>query len=354
MKTKVNEIPLVGPRGRKELIKKINNLEKGTSDSSSDGVSDVRKINLSPDASDILDMMAEKEYLTIEATENNTSVYFESHVDDDDDPVILQIEISTDGTNWTEKSSSYNGTVGTLLATLNAGQKLYLRGNNSTYGCEDEDNDPNGSRIRFLKNCYVYGNVMSLVEGDRALNGEYTTTLDDYTFCQLFTSSFVLSHPTKHLVIPVKSLPAYACCSMFGACQKLKRAPNIPATNIGYKALDSMFTFCGELEIPPKTLYACHNHMFYQCHKLKKSPTYLGEDISSLVFPGCENVCEIVNLGTTISPSGQKDWTTTDYNGNHHCPAETGVIYKSPDVEAWNEIKLPDGWILKDAEIVYE
>ncbi|MBQ4276154.1 MAG: hypothetical protein II717_06480, partial [Lachnospiraceae bacterium] len=29
MKTKINEIPLVGPRGRKELLKRIEELEKG-------------------------------------------------------------------------------------------------------------------------------------------------------------------------------------------------------------------------------------------------------------------------------------------------------------------------------------
>ena len=41
MKAKINEIPLVGPRGRKELIKKINNLEKSNSDSSSNSVINV-------------------------------------------------------------------------------------------------------------------------------------------------------------------------------------------------------------------------------------------------------------------------------------------------------------------------
>ena len=38
MKTKTNKVPLVGPRGRKELLKKINELEEHIGNSGSDDV----------------------------------------------------------------------------------------------------------------------------------------------------------------------------------------------------------------------------------------------------------------------------------------------------------------------------
>lgn len=346
MKTKVNKIPLVGPRGRSEIIKKINGLEKQISDSGSD---DVRKINLSPDVNDILDMMAEKEYFTIEAIENNTNVYFKRHVDSDGDPVILDIEISTDGETWTEKSSSAdNSYKGTILATLNAGQKLYIRGNNATYGSEDDDDDPNGSSIYGDKDFYAYGNMMSLVDGENALKGIYSTTLGHYTFACFFKGKNVCSHPTKNLILPAKSLKECSYAEMFRNCSKLIKAPSIFATVWGVNDMADMFLGCTLLEVPPKVLHIGTDSAFYNCPKLKRSPILLDNDISTFSFTNCPNVSEIICLGTTIPSYASRDW------GSGRCPAEAGVIYKLPDAEVWNEINLPDGWVLKDVEIVYE
>lgn len=354
MKTKVNEIPLVGPKGRSEIIKRINELEKQIGGSGSDS-GNTKKINLGPTVADVLDMMAEKEYFTIEAIENGTNVYFRNHEDSDGDPVTLSVEVSTDGETWTQKSSSMdNSYKGTIIATLNAGQKLYIRGNNATYGCKDDDDDPNGSSIYGDKDFYAYGNMMSLVDGENALKGIYSTTLGTYTFACFFEGTNVCSHPTKNLILPAKTLPNYAYCKMFYNCSKLKRAPSIYATSPNSYGLNNMFVSCNELEIPPRILYCSFLTMFRNCDKLKKSSIYLNNDISSAQFPNCENVCEIINLGTTISPYASKDWTTVDYYGRMYCPAETGVIYKLPDADVWDDIILPDGWVLKDVEIVYE
>ena len=353
MKTKTNKVPLVGPRGRKELLKKINELEEHIGNSGSD---DVKKINLGPTVTDVLDLMAEKEYFTIEAIENGTNVYFMNHEDSDGDPVTLSVEVSTDGETWTQKSSSMdNSYKGTIIATLNAGQKLYIRGNNATYGCKDDDDDPNGSSIYGDKDFYAYGNMMSLVDGENALKGIYSTTLGTYTFACFFEGTNVCSHPTKNLILPAKSLKDYSYDSMFYDCPKLKRAPSIYATSLKVNSLSAMFANCSALEIPPRILYVSYQTMFINCDKLKKSSIYLNNDISSARFPRCENVCEIINLGTTISRYAPKDWTIVDpYEGRMYCPAETGVIYKLPDADVWDEITLPDGWVLKDVEVVYE
>lgn len=345
MKTKVNEIPLVGPRGRSEIIKRMNELEKQISGSGSDSGS-TKKINLGPVVNDVLDLMAEKEYFTIEAIENGTNVYFKRHVDSDGDPVTLSVEISTDGETWTQKSSGANP--GTLLTTLNAEQKVYIRGNNATYGSKDDDDDPNGSSIYGDKDFYAYGNMMSLVDGENALKGIYSTTLGYYTFACFFEGTNVCSHPTKNLILPAKSLNDFSYAEMFFNCSKLVKAPDIFATRFARYCMKLMFYGCASLEVPPKILYIDTDSSFYNCAKLKRSPILLCSDIYGFSFDNCPNVCEIICLGTTISEYASHNW------GRGRCPAETGVIYKLPDVEAWNEITLPDGWVLKDVEIVYE
>lgn len=341
-------------------LKKFENGEwidiSGKANSDSD---DIRKINLSPDVDDLLDMMAEKEYFTIEAIENNTKVYFLAHMDNDGDEVILQVEISTDLETWTKKSSSYDRP-GALLATLNAGQKLFIRGNNSTYGCEDDEDDPNGSSIYCDKDFYAYGNMMSLIDGDNAIKGIYTNTPGDYTFSYFFKGSNVCSHPTKNLVLPLKTLPDYAYYDMFYYCKKLKRAPSILATTQGSSSMSGMFLGCTSLEIAPRKLYinpvgsayglSPISGMFNNCTSLKKSPIIFIDDISGATFVGCTNLKEIINLGISINQFSSKDWSQNRW----YCPSETGIIYKRPDASIWDEIKLPDGWILKDAEIVYE
>lgn len=343
MKTKVNEIPLVGPKGRKELLKKVNELEKRIDSQSSDNV---KKVNLGPDVTDVIDLMAEKEYFTIEAIENGTNVYFKRHKDSDGDPVTLSVEISTDGETWTEKSS--DRTPGALLTTLNAGQKVYIRGNNATYGSKDDDDDPNGSSIYGDKDFYAYGNMMSLVEGENALKGIYSTTLGYYTFACFFEGTNVCSHPTKNLILPAKSLNDFSYAKMFFNCSKLVKAPDIFATRFARYCMKLMFYGCASLEVPPKVLYIDTDSSFYNCAKLKRSPILLCSDISGFSFDNCPNVCEIICLGTTISEYASYNW------GRGRCPAETGIIYKLPNVSVWNEITLPDGWVLKDVEIVYE
>lgn len=314
--------------------------------------SNVKKVNMGPDVNDVLDMMAEKEYFTIEAIENGTKVYFKRHVDSDGDPVTLSVEISTDGETWTEKNS--DRTPGTLLTTLNAGQKLYIRGNNATYGSKDDDDYPNGSSIYGDKDFYAYGNMMSLVEGENALKGIYSTTLGTYTFACFFKDTKVCSHPTKNLILPAKSLKNYSYARMFYSCTKLIKAPDIFATGWGgTNQVQYMFYGCTLLEVPPKVLHISTDTAFYNCPKLKRSPILLNNDISSYSFSNCPNVSEIINLGTMIGQYSTTDWSSGSTR-EWHCPAETGVIYKLPDVEAWNEITLPDGWVLKDVEIVYE
>ena len=78
--------------------------------------------------------------------------------------------------------------------TLNAGDKVEFFGNNETY-CTSN----NSSNISCDADCYVYGNVMSLVDKD---NFETNVTLTgEYTFDSLFRdNTHIKNHPSKDLL----------------------------------------------------------------------------------------------------------------------------------------------------------
>lgn len=75
-------------------------------------------------------------YLTFEALEDNTVIKFYNNSDNSANNKT--IEVSTDKVLWISKTSS-NSEYGTILGTLNAGECLYLRGDNAAYGYYDDE-----------------------------------------------------------------------------------------------------------------------------------------------------------------------------------------------------------------------
>ena len=84
MKTKVNEVPLVGPRGRRELLERINELEEKIEEMSGSG-EEIKPIILTelPTRGDTIETLASKG-LTIDeiraaAEGNRTAVVYKEH-----------------------------------------------------------------------------------------------------------------------------------------------------------------------------------------------------------------------------------------------------------------------------------
>lgn len=69
-----------------------------------------------------------EQYLTFESLDDNNTIYLKAT----NTAITKTISVSTDnGATWTEYTSSTGGS-GTALATLNAGDKLLVKGENST------------------------------------------------------------------------------------------------------------------------------------------------------------------------------------------------------------------------------
>ena len=127
---------------------------------------------------------------TIEATEDETTIYFRQSsyaVSDGLDP--LEVEVSTDdGETWTEVTAAVagGGVSGAVLAELDEGEKVLIRGNNGAYGyySRSEAWPCENCNFRADKPCYIYGNIMSLVDSDDFAG---LRTVNNYAFAYFFS-----------------------------------------------------------------------------------------------------------------------------------------------------------------------
>lgn len=140
------------------------------------------------------------EYLTFEAI-NSCTISFRYNAQE---TIPLTIEVSTDKVNWTSKTSTQTGTE---LAVLNAGDKLYIRGDNPTYGRKIFSSFGSATAYHFFitsDNCYVYGNVMSLINSTNfknitTFNGSFYRLF--YNYWDVSTASNWYSKPDKLLML---------------------------------------------------------------------------------------------------------------------------------------------------------
>ena len=225
--------------------------------------------------------------LTFEAQKDFASVSFIKGTS-----ATNQIEYSTDGITWTTYSSE--------IYLEEAGDKVYFRGNNATYGTSSTSDC---SRFD-VSSCYVYGNIMSLINPtDFATATELTK---EYTFSYLFKG--LHNHSTKKLILPATTLTAHCYERMFSDCKYLTTAPELPATTLAYNCYSFMFSKCTNLttapELPATTLAdECYVGMFTDCSGLTTAPdlpaTALKKNCYQNMFLGCSGLTSASELPAT-------------------------------------------------------
>lgn len=209
------------------------------------------------------------DYLTIVSmADSNTIKFFTS-----DGNNTRSIDVSTDGRTWETKTSS---TAGTTLATLNNGEKLYARGETSSY--------TNGTYYHYFEataDFVLQGNIMSLLYGD---NFEEQTVLPSatFTFWKMFAYQTQLVD-ISNLVMPATTL-RQGCYEQMFRETSITSIPNnfLPATTCAQSCYYNMFRDCtGLTEIPsgllPATTLAtyCYGYMFYGCTSITSVPSTL-------------------------------------------------------------------------------
>lgn len=249
------------------------------------------------------------QYVTIESQEDDNRVYWSNA--SSTSSYYTTIEASTDGTTWTTYRSAIQ--TNTLVATLNTGDKLYLRGSGNYF---------KGNYLYYYnyinpqKEFIVYGNVMSLLYGDdfadkTELQANSTSDYHHSLAC-FFRSTKVTD--ASNLVLPATTLINGCYHYMFSGCTRLSAMPELPATTLVSSCYQDMFSGCTSLTkttpLPATTLaQSCYYKMFYGCTSLVKAPflpaTTLAQTCYSQMFQGCTSLTKVPSRlpATTLAGS---------------------------------------------------
>lgn len=229
-----------------------------------------------------------KEYLTIEAVDNSVLVEFKLGATSGMS-VSKDIQYSKDKSSWT--TVSFGPPENIPGVGLAKGEKLYLKGDNSTYSdySDDDNNEFYNCNIKITgdnSNAKLYGNIMSLLYADNFAN--QTTLHNRCTFGSLFMSSTALTD-ASNLVLPATTLSEKCYEAMFMNCSSLISIPKLPATTLAPSCYESMFYGSTSLietmqELPATTLAEeCYAYMFGNCTSLRLHPDLPATTLT----PGC-------------------------------------------------------------------
>ncbi len=270
--------------------------------------------------------------LTIEAKEAGTTVTFNNNYAYDEDsglgkPVTYQI-------NGGELKTIQAKTTATI-ALSDVGDKICFYGNNSRYHYNNSQGTISSPKAILLcdKECFVYGNMMSLVDSEGFENAKKVKTCAFETF--FANNTKITNKPGVDLVLPattlanrcydamfygctgltsaptlpVNTLAKYCYESMFYGCTGLTTAPVLPATTLAEGCYRDMFENCTGLTtapvLPATTLAkGCYSSMFYRCTGLTTAPvlsaTTLANHCYSGMFLGCTGLTSAPELPVTI------------------------------------------------------
>ena len=198
--------------------------------------------------------------------------------------IPLTLEFPTAGT----VTITITGDPGTVRYSVNDGEKteavsgtpieVPANGKISLYRTLGVNlDDSNYFTIACSADCYVYGNLMSLI--DESNFKDLTTISYEFAFRSLFIdNSFIKNHESIDLVLPATTM-AYKCCyCTFSGCENLTKAPVLSAETVANYCYQYMFSHCTSLTtapaLPAETLAdGCYYGMFYDCTSLATAPT---------------------------------------------------------------------------------
>ena len=188
------------------------------------------------------------------------------------------------------------------------GQTVQFFGNGTeinAYGVEQGG----GTRFYSTVPCYIYGNIMSLVNETGFAKATVLTA--DYAFRGLFASFRNLSnHASRKLVLPAMTMTKLCYYGMFEGCTGLTTAPALPATELAEQCYYSMFNGCTSLTTAPalpatELADQCYHSMFNGCTSLTTAPLLPAPSLAQLcycnMFKDCTNLNAVTCLATNIS-----------------------------------------------------
>lgn len=208
-------------------------------------------------------------------------------------PMDLTIEYSYDNKNWTSTNEA------NIYIPFNPGDCVYFRGNNERYSIAQLDgSDLTGTNITTVGKCYIYGNIMSLIDAENF--SERVDLREIGPFVLLFAGATdLVNHPEKTLELPATTITEGCYAFMFQGCTGLTTAPVLPATYTKYACYCWMFYGCTSLTDAPALVaesveQLAYSRMFMECTSLVNAPdlpaTSVGEEGYCEMFRGCTSL----------------------------------------------------------------
>jgi hypothetical protein len=193
-------------------------------------------------------------------------------------------------------------TSGSKSISVSAGDVITL----FAKGTSNTDSHPRFG-IDCSSDCYVYGNIMSLLT-DNFQNE--TTITQSYAFAFLFYKNIhIKNHSEKNIVLPATTLKEGCYYSMFNRCTLLTEAPVLPATTLANDCYNGMFYGCSSLtkapNLPATSLEpSCYYNMFIGCSSLTEAPdlpaTNLEDGCYGCMFESCTSITKAPELPATF------------------------------------------------------
>ena len=210
--------------------------------------------------------------------------------------------------------------------------------------------------VKCTSDCYVYGNVMSLITEDFAT----ATTVYEGSFYKLFNgNTYIKNNPSIDLVLPATTLASGCYSNMFSGCTGLINVPDLPAETLADDCYYAMFRNCTSLANAPvisaTTLASdCYQQMFYGCTSLTTAPdlpaTTLANGCYYEMFYNCTKLNSITCLATSISELYLFPIYNWMYNAGTLATG-TPTFYKDPYADCWTVGvggNVPTGWTIKN------
>ena len=260
-----------------------------------------------------------------------------------DPKVGMKYKVGDDGQMQTVTGTNY------VTIDVNEGQTVQFFGNGTSITAYGDEHASNSTRFGSSVKCYIYGNIMSLV--DETGFAKATDLTGDYAFQLLFSYFRNLSnHASRKLVLPAMTMTKECYYGMFLGCKGLTAAPALPAQKLAEGCYENMFDGCSRLtaapELPATTLKEdCYYGMFSNCTSLTTAPLLpaptLAEGCYCWMFDGCTNLNAVTCLATNISAQG----ATSNWLNN---VAATGTLTIAKGMEnnwtANSADGIPSGW----------
>ena len=288
-----------------------------------------------------------QDYFTIESLQDSNEIKMQRQGNNPSNP-ILNYSLDN-GETWSTVTISSL----TTFATINTGDTIVFKGNNTRLANAWD----NYNYFAATKQFKVYGNIMSLLNGDNFKeNSEFDSGNTNHC-AGLFRTDRIVD--ASNLILPALTLYAGSYNGMFRGATNLSHGPKeLPAISLQQDSCSSMFEGCINLEEAPiihaTTFSGTGSMMRMFCMsrssklttpKLTKGPVLpalaLGQNAYKEMFKGNGNIIEVTCLATS-GFGNCADWLT-------NC-SETGTFYKNSNASGWirTTSQIPVNWTVQN------